>query len=794
LLLATVLAAATFAACSMRDGAESSRGDTQPTGVESESLSGLPRGGNGAGGIGSKVGGLLPGSRRPNVLTQHNDNARSGWNPLEPDLTPEVVQGGGFRKVARWAVTGQVYAQPLYVSEAIGGADALVVATEDNFVYAIDAQADSITPFWKRQLGQPIEVCAWEPHRNCDESTTLKPCANNMRPHMGVTGTPVIDPDTRIIYLVAAETHLSRLPSPNGDGRPLESIGFTLHALSLDDGTDVVPPRPIRPKAADSQGHPLVWHDDMMLQRAALLLSGEDVVVTFASNHSDFEHPHDPSSETRAADYLYWGWVLGFDRKTLAPTRTFVTAPDDSQAGVWQGANGPAADRSGHVFVESGNNLTADAPGYGDSLVELAPFVARPRPTGLPFDGPGTAGTPAYRLVSFFTPQHADDWVGTKDVDFGSSGPVVLPGERIVLAGGKSGVLYPRPIGKLGGRSVDDAALDPAPIPLRSLSPTAAQIIASPVYWRGPDGLRVFVWPENGGLISLPVVDGVPVGDPSRGALAAPVGTDVMHVPTHWGAPLALSSWGRRGGLLWANIPWSETSSVLAAFDPADLHALWSSDALDADAVGGGARMMAPTVAGGRVFLGTYAPSPDVCPGSPDSAAGWIEVYGVTNPDGGVSADAGEADGTVPADAETEAAIACFGGGAAPSDWPTVYADLFGPGSKGHCFTCHTPDGGAGGLRIGDSSPQATYCAFTTEPTILGVLVTPGSAASGSVLGNPVLTPLSWYGPPPPAAPRGNMPWLDAHYDRCAAAEVTAWLGAGAPNVPGAPACPAPGQ
>jgi hypothetical protein len=175
-------------------------------------------------------------------------------------------------------------------------------------------------------------------------------------------------------------------------------------------------------------------------------------------------------------------------------------------------------------------------------------------------------------------------------------------------------------------------------------------------------------------------------------------------------------------------------------------------------------------------------------------------------PDAPTVADAGSDSGELDAgsDAPTEASgedgsgdagddagedamgpVVCFDGGKPPSDWPTVYADLFGPGpdggmeSTGHCGNsdCHGAPGGNGGLHIAPWTAAATYKAFTTQKTGYGVLVSlkPGPA-SKAILGNPSLSPLAWYGD------GGIMPEDDAVTDPCSAAEVTAWLNAGGKN------------
>ena len=91
------------------------------------------------------------------VLTQHNDNARTGANLNETTLTVATVSSGSFGLLfSLGPLDGLVYAQPLYVSSlAIAGGtrNVVYVATEHNSVYAFDADSGSTSPLWSVHFG-----------------------------------------------------------------------------------------------------------------------------------------------------------------------------------------------------------------------------------------------------------------------------------------------------------------------------------------------------------------------------------------------------------------------------------------------------------------------------------------------------------------------------------------------------------------------------------------------------------------------------------------------------------------
>src|SRR5580693_2974630 len=94
---------------------------------------------------------VLSTSGQTAVLTQHNDNARTGQNTAETILNTGNVNANQFGKLFAMPTDGQVYAQPLYVPGVTinGGVhNVVIIATENDSVYAFDADSTSAVLLW----------------------------------------------------------------------------------------------------------------------------------------------------------------------------------------------------------------------------------------------------------------------------------------------------------------------------------------------------------------------------------------------------------------------------------------------------------------------------------------------------------------------------------------------------------------------------------------------------------------------------------------------------------------------
>ncbi len=280
----------------------------------------------------------------------HHDAARTGVS------SDQLPLGTVRRAWVSAALDGALYAEPLVVG------DRVLAATEGNSVYAIDAASGSIV--WRAALGEPV-------------AGSDLPCGN-IDPS-GITGTPVVDPSTRTMYVVAF----------------LRSGGPHHELFALDLGTGAIRWR----RAIDPPGlSPLVEQ-----QRGALALAGGRVYVPYGGLAGDCGP--------------YRGAVVSAATDGAGPL-THYTVPTRRMAGIWNPA-GPVVDSTGDLWVTTGNSDSQGAFDFGNAVIRLSPDLT---------------------VRDYFAPA---DWrsLNATDADLGSLGPVLLPGDR-VLAVGKTGAAY----------------------------------------------------------------------------------------------------------------------------------------------------------------------------------------------------------------------------------------------------------------------------------------------------------------------------------------------------------------
>jgi hypothetical protein len=320
-----------------------------------------------------------------NVLTYKYDAERTGQDVAEMLLTPGAVASKNFQKKIFFLtpVDGYVYAQPLYVAalgNVTGGGthNVVYVATEHDSIYAIDADQGAI--LWRKNLLDFLDP-ATHP-KTISSHDDLNDC-QDLVPEVGITGTPVIDLNTKTLYVVAKS-------------RDDFGVHQYLVALSLLDGSakcgspvsiQASVPGSGKSRALGGQAfNALTQHN-----RSALLLNQGSIIVAWAS-HCD----------TRP----YHGWVMSYNASTLAQEYVFNTTPNGEEGGIWMSGGGIAADRLGNLYFATGNGTYDGQKGgdFGDSVLRLD------------LKPPGQ-----YFLKDWFTPFDQEE-LDQQDDDLGSGG------------------------------------------------------------------------------------------------------------------------------------------------------------------------------------------------------------------------------------------------------------------------------------------------------------------------------------------------------------------------------------
>jgi outer membrane protein assembly factor BamB len=310
------------------------------------------------------------------VITYHNALDRSGLY-VAPTLTWTKAATVRLDNTFNASVDGAVYGQPLYWVPPAGGAARLIVATENNFVYALDA--DTGAQIWATSLGAPVPLSAL-------------PCGN-IDP-MGVTGTPVIDPAAKIVYL---EAFVQTVSGPR----------HMVFGLSLATG-GIAPGWPIdiaNGLAALGRG----FNNAPQGQRSALTLINGKLYVPYAGHFGDCG--------------AYQGMVVGLD---LAKPAVFNAWSTESPAGGSWGLSGVAFDGQS-MFVTTGNaHGSLTSWGGSEAVIRLPSTLANP--------------TNPTHFWDFFTPANWQD-LDRADRDLGGTSaiPVGIAG---MLALGKDGNAY----------------------------------------------------------------------------------------------------------------------------------------------------------------------------------------------------------------------------------------------------------------------------------------------------------------------------------------------------------------
>jgi Immunoglobulin I-set domain len=496
------------------------------------------------------------GNSTTDVVTHHNDIARTGQNLTETILNPGNVTSAKFGKIGFYSVDGLVDAQPLYASSVAvpsnGTRNILIAATEHDSVYAFDA--DSGTVLWQTSALKSGETTS--DNRGCSQVT----------PEIGITSTPVID-RTRgtngVIYVVAMSKDASL------------KYHQRVHALDLALGTELFG-GPIEVQATypgtgdNSDGTNVIFDPGQYEERAALLLMN-GILYTAWTSHCDARP--------------YTGWIIAYDAGTLAQSSLLNVTPNGNEGAIWMAGSGLAADSSGNIYF-------LDANGVFDSTLNSSGFPSD-GDYGNAFMKLSTSG--GLTVADYFEMANQSSENGS-DTDLGSGGALVLPdltdgsGNTVHLAvgAGKDAIIYVVNRDSMGKFNIANNNA----IYQQISGQLPGSVFSMPAYFNG----TLYYGAVGGPLQAFTI---------TNAKLSTSATAHTANSFPYPGTTPAISANGASNGIVWAVE--NNTPAVLHAYDATTLNELYNSNQASGarDQFGAGNKFMTPTIVNGKVFVGT---------------------------------------------------------------------------------------------------------------------------------------------------------------------------------------------
>jgi hypothetical protein len=507
----------------------------------------------------------------------------TGLNANETVLTPSNVNSAQFGKLLSMPVDGKIYAQPLYVSglsiPGQGTRNVVFVATQHDSVYAFDSDSGGL--LWHDSFINPSAGVTSVPADDLTPGMVFPHgVAGLIGPEVGINSTPVIDPSTNTLYVVAYTKEVSGATT---------SYVYRLHALDVTTGAEKFGgPVAIHGsvngtgQGNDGNGHVLFdarQHD----QRTGLLLLNGVVYFGFAS-WEDIQPYH--------------GWFLGYDAHTLQQVAVFNDTPNGGLGGIWSGNTGISTDGT-YIYIATGNgsfDTTLNASGfpvngnYGDSFVKLA-IDPTTNPSHQNINGWGL------KVVDYFTPYNQQT-LQDQDLDLGSGALTLLPDQpgdhpHELVGAGKQGTLYVVDRDNMGH-------FDPSTNHVvQELDSAIGGLFGTAGYFDG----QLFYGGVGDYLKAFQVTNGLLSTSPT---------SQSGNVFSYPGTLPTISANGTSDGIVWAKETYPHSSNrnssgVLHAYDAANLsNELYSSAQVPSrDQEGFAVNFASPTVADGKVYVGT---------------------------------------------------------------------------------------------------------------------------------------------------------------------------------------------
>ena len=520
--------------------------------------------------------GLTAANAQVSVLTQHNDNARTGSNPQETLLTPANVKPATFGKLFTRTLDANVNGQVLYVPNVtINGTGTAADGTTHNVIYAYTSNNSngSACGLWAYDADDAAQSTAlWR--------VTLPISAQ------WTTAAPVIDAARNIIYVLtkttsdAGPTYIRAFDITSGKEKP--------GSPQLIDGTTVF----VTGTGDASSGGIVRFNTAQHNVRPALLLVNGAVYIGFAHNSDSFP---------------YHGWIVGYTydgTKFSAPT-VYCTSPNGGLDGIWQSGKGLVADTAGNIYFTTGNGSFSASPNsivqnasYGMSIVKLS--------------------TPNLQVVDYFAPY--DELAKSNvDQDVGNCGPLLIPGtNRLFVGGTKFGTSFLLDTTNLGKFKQGTGGTDAA---LQRLDGNSSSVGQNPITWdAGATSKYVYLWANGNNLVQYQYSTASGQFTSTTPYKSAALGTN--------SGQMTVTSNGTANGILWA----ISKANVVYALDPNDVSKtpFWASNTNSArDGLPSTGKWQFPTVVNGKAYIPTGGASIAVYGLLPVTAAGTLTLSGI---------------------------------------------------------------------------------------------------------------------------------------------------------------------
>lgn len=420
------------------------------------------------------TGPVVPVSRLEANATQDRRGA------FEQETILNASNVGSITKKGQYNVDARLWAQPLYVhGVVIGGVpyDLLIVATMGNSVYAFNANVTGGAALWSNT--------AIATTRTTYPGYLGLPDPDFYSEPIGCMGTPAVDQSLSVLFVVCVNSTpacvIYKLSLTSGSVLASTVITGTATGTGDPTGGDKV------------TGGVVTFYPDFELPRASLAIANGNVYVSFGS-YAD-NHP-------------WHGWVFSYDEATVTRQAVWCVTPSGYGGSVWMGGGAPAIDKSGNVYVTTGNGDYNGTSNFSNSIVKLSPALA---------------------VLDWWTPSNFATLV-TNDLDIASVRPMLVPDSSQVVSGGKEYKLYSTNTGCMGHLQGGGSGCAAAQVfSVNAFSPTEFNGLYSEAMARG----RIYFATSNTHTYGFSVSGGVFNSTPVATAATRPFPGDALSVSSN---------------------------------------------------------------------------------------------------------------------------------------------------------------------------------------------------------------------------------------------------------------------